>query len=388
MKEGVIRFWANPKIRSAFFQTAALLAVVVIVSIIGHNTVINLQRQGVASGFDFLGKTAGFDIIQHLIPYSEQDSYGRAFFVALMNTLVVSVIGVGLATVLGFILGLARLSQNWLVARLALVYIEIVRNVPLLLQLFFWYFAVLRSLPSAKDSYAVFDIIFLNIRGLYVPSPVALEGFRYVAVMAGSLAIGAMLWIRKVGRQRYDTGSGPPAVRISLAAMTVLLLVAYLALDKPLAWESPVLRGFNFVGGLSLLPELVALLLALTIYTAAFIAEIVRAGILSVSRGQWEAALSLGLSRGQTLRQVVLPQAMRVIVPPMTSQYLNLTKNSSLAAAIAYPDLVLVFAGTVLMQTGQAVEVIAMTMAVYLTISLAISWGMNRYNRSMAIVER
>lgn len=378
----------NPRTRSIVLQGLTLALTVAAVALIGHNLALNLERQGIASGFDFLGKTAGFDIIQHLIPYTEESTYGRAFAVALLNTLVVSVIGIVAATVLGFALGVARLSTNWLVARLALLYVEVVRNLPLLLQLFFWYFAVLRTLPSARDSYSLWDTVYLNIRGLYVPSPVGQEGIVGLAVVVGAVVLAGGVLVSWSKRRRLATGRTFPAWRVALLGGILITAIAYVAFGSPIGWEKPELSGFNFQGGLTLLPEMVALLVALTTYTAAFIAEIVRAGILAVSRGQWEASLSLGLTRGQTLRLVVVPQAMRVIVPPMTSQYLNLTKNSSLAAAIAYPDLVLVFAGTVLMQTGQAVEVIAITMGVYLTISLIISLAMNQYNQRVALVER
>jgi general L-amino acid transport system permease protein len=383
-----VAFWSNPRIRSAVAQALVLGLVVAALAWLAHNVTTNLERQGIASGLGFFGRVAGFDIIQHLIPYDEQSTYGRAFVVALLNTLLVSALGVLGATVLGFLVGVARLSPNWLVSRLALVYVEALRNVPLLLQLFFWYFSVLRNLPSARESLSAFDMIFLNIRGLYVPKPeLAAGGGLWLGLCAATLVSAAALvvWGR---RRKLQTGHEARAGRAALALVLLLPVAFYYATGKPLSWELPVLSGFNFSGGLSLLPELVALIVALTTYTAAFIAEIVRAGILAVPRGQLEAALALGLSRSQALRLVVVPQAMRVIVPPLTSQYLNLTKNSSLAAAIAYPDLVLVFAGTVLMQTGQAVEVIAITMGVYLFLSLAIAFAMNLYNRRVALVSR
>lgn len=374
--------------RSTLFQTLVLLLTLGAAFYLVHNTATNLERQGIASGFGFLGKGAGFDIIQHLIPYDEQSTYGSAFLVALLNTLLVSVLGVAFATVLGFAIGIARLSTNFLLSRLALAYIEIVRNVPLLLQLFFWYFAVLRSLPSARESHALGNVVFLNLRGLYVPAPIPEPGFWPYLALVGAAVVAATFFIRWSRQRRIATGKVLPAVRLALASVSLFAVLAFVVLGRPLAWEIPELKGFNFSGGLVLIPELVSLLVALTVYTAAFIAEIVRAGILSVSHGQTEAALALGLKRAQVLRHVVIPQALRVVLPPMTSQYLNLTKNSSLAAAIAYPDLVLVFAGTVLMQTGQAVEVIALTMLVYLTVSLAISYAMNRYGRAVALVER
>jgi general L-amino acid transport system permease protein len=383
-----VAFSSNPRIRSVVAQALVLGLAIAALAWLVHNVATNLERQGIASGFGFFQRVAGFDIIQHLIPYDEQSTYGRAFVVALLNTLLVATLGVLGATLLGFLLGVARLSPNWLVSRLALVYVEALRNVPLLLQLFFWYFAVLRNLPSARDSLSAFDIVFLNIRGLYVPKPQLAAGAGlWLGLCAATVVLAAALvaWGRRRARQ---TGQLLPAGRVALALVVLLPVGLYYATGRPLSWELPALTGFNFSGGLSLLPELVALVVALTTYTAAFIAEIVRAGILAVPRGQFEAALALGLTRSQTLRLVVVPQAMRVIVPPLTSQYLNLTKNSSLAAAIAYPDLVLVFAGTVLMQTGQAVEVIAITMGVYLFLSLAISLAMNLYNRRVALAFR
>jgi general L-amino acid transport system permease protein len=380
--------WHDPKIRAIAFQALALILVVAAVAVVVHNTRANLERQSIASGFGFLSRTAGFDIIQHLIPYTEESSYGRAFLVALLNTILVSAVGVALATVLGFAIGVARLSRNFLVSRLALAYVEVVRNIPLLLQLFFWYFGVLRALPGPRESHALGDLVFLNIRGLYVPEPVFGAAMPVWAGLVVTAVVVGVIFVKWARLRQRRTGRQLPAVPIAVGAVVLVAVVAFEALGRPVTWVKPELAGFNFRGGLVLIPELVSLLAALTIYTAAFIAEIVRAGILSVSRGQTEAALALGLSRGQTLRLVVIPQAMRVIIPPMTSQYLNLTKNSSLAAAIAYPDLVLVFAGTVLMQTGQAVEVVALTMGVFLVLSLAISTVMNVYNRRMALVER
>ena len=385
MKE---RPWNNPRVRSIVIQLLALIGALVVVGYFAGNTVANLQRQGIASGFDFLGRTAGFDIIQHMIPYTEESSYGQAFIVAVINTLMVSIMGVVLATILGFVIGICRLSKNFLLSRLSSVFIETVRNIPLLLQLFFWYFAVLRALPSPRLSFEVGNIVFLNIRGLYVPKPIFQDG---AGIWLGSMLVLALaggafaVWARSY---HLKTGGVLPTMRIAVGAFVLLSVGVFFATGRPVVFEPPVLSGFNFNGGYVLIPELVALLVALTVYTSAFIAEIVRAGILAVPNGQVEASLALGLSRAQSLRLVIIPQAMRVIVPPMTSQFLNLTKNSSLAAAIAYPDLVLVFSGTVLMQTGQAVEVIAITMGVYLSISLLISFLMNRYNRSIALVER
>jgi general L-amino acid transport system permease protein len=381
-------WWYDRRLRGWLAQAALVAAIAVACAYVAGNTVENLQRQGIASGFAFFSSEAGFGILQSLIDYDETATYGRAFLVGLLNTLLVAGVGIVLATLIGFVMGVARLSSNWLVARLAALYIEAVRNVPLLLQLFFWYFGVLRALPSPRDSVNLFDAVFLNIRGLYLPSVLAEPGFEWlVAAVAAGFGVAATVawWAR---RRRLRTGKPFPSLRVALSGVIGLPLLAAWITGFPLRFEYPELSGFNFVGGLVLVPEFVALVLALSIYTGAFIAEIARAGILSVSRGQTEAALALGLSPRLTLRLVVIPQALRVIIPPLTSQYLNLTKNSSLAAAIAYPELVSVFAGTVLNQTGQAIEVIAITMAVYLTISLLIAGFMNFYNRRMALVER
>ena len=380
--------WNDPKIRAIVFQAIVLVAVVLAVWSIVENTAENLARQKIASGFGFLSTSAGFDISVHLIPYTPEHSYGRAFLVGVLNTLLVASIGVVIATVLGFIIGIARLSPNWLVAKFAAAYIEILRNVPLLLQLFFWYFAILSAMPHPRDSIEFGADIFLNIRGLSVPRPIFEPGF-WLILLAFGVAVITIVALARWARRRLDaTGQPFPIVAVGLAILVGLPLLAAVITGFPLSFDAPALKGFNFVGGMVLVPEFTALLIGLSMYTASFIAENVRSGIQAVSHGQTEAALSLGLRRGRTLRLVVIPQAMRVIIPPLTSQYLNLTKNSSLAVAIAYPDLVSVFTGTVLNQTGQAVEVILITMAVYLSFSLTISAGMNWYNRRMRLVER
>jgi len=381
-------FWNNPQTRAIVFQVIALAVTVVLGWTIFDNAQENLRRLGIASGFGFLDSPSGFDIVQTLIPYSASSSYGRVFWVALLNTLLVSALGIVLATLIGFLVGIARLSKNWLVSRLALAYIETFRNIPLLLQIFFWYFAVLRAMPSPRQSLHLGEAIFLNIRGLYVPAPQLQPGFTWVIAALGLAAILAW-WIARWARLRQQaTGQQFPVFSVAVALLLGLPLLTFWLADAPLVWEYPQLQGFNFRGGWVVIPEMASLLLALSIYTATFIAEIVRSGIQAVSHGQTEAALSLGLNSGQTLRLVILPQALKVIIPPLTNQYLNLTKNSSLAAAIGYPDLVSLFAGTVLNQTGQAIECIAITMAVYLTISLLISLLMNRYNRRALLVER
>jgi general L-amino acid transport system permease protein len=383
-------FWNDPRYRALFFQALVLGGVILFGVYIVNNTLDNMASRGIASGFGFLGKTAGFDIQLTLIEYGEESSYGEAFVVSLLNTLMVSAIGIFFATIICFIVGVARLSSNWVVAKMATVYIEVLRNIPLLLQIFFWYFAVLRSLPAPRNSVNMFslDSFFLSNRGLVTPKPLFEPGFSLIPIALIVAVVGIVFMARWAKKRRDETGQPFHTVYASLGLIFGLPLLAALVTGMPLSWSIPELKGFNFRGGVTLIPELVALALALSLYTASFIAEIVRAGIMAVSHGQTEAARSLGLRKGPTLRLVIIPQALRVIIPPLTSQYLNLTKNSSLAAAIAYPDIVLVFAGTALMQTGQAVEIIAITMAVYLTISLVISMIMNWYNKKMALVER
>jgi general L-amino acid transport system permease protein len=381
-------FWYDQRIRGILFQILVLLALLAFAAFITYNTAQNLQRRGIASGFGFLWNTAGFDISFTLIPYRAIDTYGRVLLVGIVNTLFVSSIGVVLATVLGFLVGILRLSRNWLIARLATVYIETLRNVPLLLQIIFWYFAVLAALPGVRQSSLWFGSFSLNQRGFYMPAPILEPGFSWV-LAAIVISLGAAFAIGRWARLRRErTGQPFPTLRVNLAILVLLPLAAALATGVPWSWTYPELAGFNYRGGTVLVPEFLALLFALTLYTSAFIAEIVRSGILAVNRGQTEAAMALGLRPGQVTRLVILPQALRVIVPPLTSQYLNLTKNSSLAVAIGYPELVAVFAGTTLNQTGQAIETIALTMLVYLTISLTISAFMNWYNRRIALVER
>jgi len=347
----------NPTFRSVVFQVIAILALVFFFYTIVNNALTNLNARGIATGFDFLSQEAGFGIGLTLIEYDETFSYGRTFVIGLLNTALVSFLGIILATLLGFVIGIARLSSNWLVSRFAAIYIEIFRNIPLLLQIFFWYFAVLQA-----------------------------RAFIFAALFAGIIAtIFIGVWARN--KQKL-TGQQTPMGRIALALIVGLPALVYFVSGMPVSAEYPALKGFNYQGGISIIPELAALLVALSIYTAAFIAEIVRSGINAVSHGQTEAAMSLGLPRTRTLKLIIIPQALRIIIPPLTSQYLNLTKNSSLAMAIGYPDLVSVFAGTTLNQTGQAIEIIAMTMGVYLTLSLVTSALMNIYNKKVALVER
>lgn len=350
------------------------------------NAAANLARQNIASGFGFLTRTAGFDISQSLIAYSNTDTYGRAFWVGFYNTVLVAVVATVLATVLGFALGIARLSSNWLIAKLALVYVEIVRNVPLLLWLFMVYFGVLLQLPPPGASVSLPLGGALNQRGLYLPVPLVTP--EWLAVLGLAAAGGALaLVLRSLSRQgdRRD-----PSSAIGWGWMTVLLAPALIAAlhAGPISLERPVMGRFNLEGGLAILPEFVALVIGLVTYTAAYIGEIVRAGIQSVTLGQRQAASALGLQEPDALRFVIVPQALRAIVPPLTNQYVNLAKNSSLAVAVGYPDLVSVFAGTILNHTNQAVETIAITMAVYLAISLSISLVMGAFNARVALKER
>ncbi len=380
--------WNDPKYRALFFQIILVIGLIAFFVSIVQNTLGNMESRGISTGFAFMSEKAGFDILQSLIQYNSDSTYGRTFIVGLLNTVLITVLGVFCATILGFIVGVSRLSKNWLISKIATVYIETFRNIPLLIQIFFWYFVVLRAMPSARDSYSLLDSFFLNVRGLYVPGPVPDSGFMFTTIAFIIGIVAAFVMKKWATKRQEETGQQFPIFIVSLLLILLLPLIVFLLSGSPLSWDIPKLTGFNFQGGITVIPELFALLLALTIYTAAFIAEIVRSGINAVSHGQSEAALSVGLTPGQNLRFVVIPQAMRVIIPPLTSQYLNLAKNSSLATAIGYPDIVAVFMGTTLNQTGQAVEIIAMTMAVYLTLSLTISVFMNWYNAKMALVER
>lgn len=378
----------NPTFRAILFQVIAVAALVFFFYSIVNNALSNLESRGIATGLSFLNQEAGFGIGLSLVEYDETHTYGRTFIVGLLNTALVSILGILFATVLGFTMGIARLSSNWLISRCAAVYIETFRNIPLLLQIFFWYFAVLQALPSPRQSLSLGESVFLNVRGLFFPGPIFEEGSNLIG-MAVIIAIVFIIFLSKWAKNKQTlTGQQTPLLRYSLLALIGLPTIAYFISGMPISIDYPELKGFNFKGGISIIPELAALVVALSVYTASFIAEIVRSGINAVNHGQTEAAMALGLPRNKTLKLVVIPQAMRIIIPPLTSQYLNLTKNSSLAMAIGYPDLVSVFAGTTLNQTGQAIEIITMTMAVYLTLSLLTSFLMNIYNSKVALVER
>ncbi|MBV9968745.1 MAG: ABC transporter permease subunit [Xanthobacteraceae bacterium] len=383
-----IPFFRDPKLRAVIYQVALCVVLAALTYAAVRNAADNLERAKIASGFGFWNTTAGFDISQTLIEYSAQSStFGRAFWVGLTNTLLVAGLGIILATLLGTAVGIARLSRNFLVERLASGYVELIRNVPLLLQLLFWYNAVLKALPDFANGFAFPGGALLNNRGLYVPRLLGFEGWHVVGVIALAIVLGLAFnafAARGTGLMRMLG----PRFAATLLIVVGIPVLALIAMGAPLAFEYPEAGRFNVRGGVEILPEFVALLVGLVIYTAAFIAEVVRAGLMAVSRGQTEAAQALGLGRVQTLRYIVMPQAMRVIIPPLTNQYLNLTKNSSLAVAIGYPDLVQIFTGTVLNITGQAIEVVVITMAVYLTFSLVTSFAMNLYNARVALVER
>ena len=381
----IARWRARVGLRDVLAQLVVALVLFMAVYWLVSNVVSNLERQNIASGFGFFNERAGFGINQTLIDYDEDNSYGRVLAVGLLNTLLVSVLGIAAASFLGFFIGIGRLSQNWIISKMAMVYIEIFRNVPLLLQIMFWYFGVLRNLPVPRQSLSLGEFVFLNNRGFMLPAIEAGAGAAWylVAFMVG---VVAFFWFKRRARQVLATTGNIVSVwRPAGSIFMLALLAAYLIAGVPFQLDLPVLRGFNFRGGISVIPEFVALLLALSLYTASFIAEIVRAGIEAVDKGQREAAAALGFSSSQALSLVIVPQALRVIIPPLTSQYLNLTKNSSLAVAIAYPDIVSVFAGTTLTQVGQAVEIILVTMLIYLTLSLLTSLIMNWYNARIAL---
>nr|WP_233639072.1 amino acid ABC transporter permease [Achromobacter xylosoxidans] len=378
--------WNDPGVRAVVYQVIALAAVALAVWFLVSNTLHNLSVRNIATGFGFLQREAGFAIGETPIAYTPADTYGRAIWVGLLNTLRVAVLGIVLATILGTLIGVGRLSKNWLVAKITSVYVEVMRNVPLLLQLFFWYALITENMPGPRQAHNPLPGVFISNRGLKVP---ALEGNSLDWMLAGlGLAIVAILFLGHWGKKRQEaTGHVFPLGRAAIGLLIGLPIVGWLVSGASLTLDMPELKGFNFSGGLTLSPEFAALLAGLVIYTSAFIAEVVRSGIQAVNNGQWEAAGALGLRRKQVLRLVVLPQALRVIIPPMTSQFLNLTKNSSLAVAIGYPDIVSVV-NTTLNQTGQAIEGILIIMGAYLTVSLSISIFMNWYNKRIALVER
>jgi general L-amino acid transport system permease protein len=382
----------NAKFKKIIPQLLTLTFVALVFGFFSYNAQLNMENRGISFGYGFLSQESSFDVQFSLIEYDGSHSYFRAYLVGLLNTILVSVIGIIFATVIGVIVGIARLSSNLLINRAAAYYVEFFRNIPLLLQIFFWYFAALRALPLPEDAEPIFGVIFLTIKGLFIPAFIwnNLNIFLYSLLAA----IISMIVIRSYSKRLRETkGKQIPVLYISLGLIVGLPLLSFIIGGVTLSFEIPQLvqlakTSFRFNGGLGLPPELIALTLALALYTATFIAECVRAGIQGVSKGQKEAAASIGLTPNQVLKLVIMPQALRIIIPPTTNQYLNLTKNSSLAAAIAYPDLVLVFAGTALMQTGRAIEIVSITMLTYLTLSVSISILMNWYNKKIAIKEK
>lgn len=382
----------NPALRSVVYQVVTLVVIIGAVWYAWNNVVQNLARANMTAGFGFLNSRAGFDLAQALIPYSSDSTYFRALQVGLLNTLVVAAAGIVTATIVGLLVGVGRLSHNWLIARLCTVYVEIFRNIPPLLVIFFWYLGVLALLPSIRtifqnlkeDPNAVF---FISNRGIYMPAPVFGEGFGVVLVALVIGIVAAIVFTIWANARQRATGQRPPVLWINLALVVLLPLAVFIVMGQPLTLDYAVPGSFNMKGGMVIGPEFLALYLALSLYTASFIAEIVRAGIRGVSHGQSEASYALGLRPGQATRLVVLPQALRIIIPPLTSQYLNLIKNSSLAVAVGYADLVAV-GGTILNQSGKSIEIISIWMLIYVSISLITSLFMNWFNAKMALVER
>ena len=389
-------------IRSIVFQVLLVLGLILGAWWLGNNTVINLADQGKTLGFNFLSQTSGFQISSTLGTWVMEYNVGSStyldvYFIGIINTFLVAFLGIIAATFLGFTMGIMRLSQNLVIKGFATVYVEVLRNVPLLLQLFFWYFAVLRSLPNRRGQIEIYEgAAGINITGLYLPAPIAQSGAGVLG-LAFILFVGIAIWLGRWAKKRqYETGQIFPAFWVGLGLIVFGTTLVYLVMGQPIDWSFPVFkdtgpalrRGFQIGDGMVIVPEFIAVWLALSLYTAAFIAEIVRAGILAIAKGQTEASYSLGLRPGITLRLVIIPQALRVIIPPLTSQYLNLTKNSSLAVAIAYPELVSIFAGTALNQVGKEIEMISMMMAVYLTFSLLTAAFMNWFNARVKLVER
>jgi len=382
------RLWYSTKIRTNFYQTCLILGILFLAVWVVDTSATNLEKLGIKTGLDFLSTEAGFSISQTLIPFSSTSTYGEAIVVCILNTILLSVTAIFLSTVLGFFIAISKLSDNWLLNRVASIYVEIFRNIPLLLQLFFWYFAVLKLLPNKRESISFADVAFLNIEGLVIPSPIFGNGSQYVlyAIIFGIFASVALrLWAKK---RQNNTGQTFP-VFWSIVGILICLPVIVAAINGfPIAWKIPVFGKFNFQGGTELLPEFVAMLFGLTLYNAAFIGEIIRAGIMSVNKGQKEAAASIGLTPKQINREIIIPQALRLIVPPLANQYLNLMKSTALASAIAYPDLFWAVNGAILVQTGQVIELQAITLGAYLGLSLFIALSMNTYNHLTRIEER
>jgi general L-amino acid transport system permease protein len=372
----------DEKSRSLLIQTLVIGLFALFIYLIAQQTAYNLEKRGISSGFDFLKLSAGYDISIRLIPFTSEDTHLRAYFVGLLNTLMIAVCGCFLATIMGFLVGVIRLSSNWLFRNIAYVYVEFTRNVPVLLQIILYY-SILLHLPKIKQAIEIFDGFFLTNRGIFSPSPIFKDGFNIV-LWSFLIAIIASIFIKKFLKKKQEqTGKQFPIFLINSALIIFTPILFYYIMGMPLEFDTPLLKGFNFKGGMVIRPEFIGMLLGLSIYTAAFISETVRSGIISVSKGQREASQALGLKNNLVMRLIVIPQALRVIIPPLTSQYLNLTKNSSLGIAIGYADLVHGFGGISLNQTGRAIEIMLMVMLTYLTISLTISFFMNLYNKSV-----
>ena len=378
----------NQKIRGILFQILTMLGLIAFLWYIGSNTMSNVEQRGIKTGFDFLSSTAGFSIDETPIEFSSTDTHGRVFLVGLSNTLIITFFGIIFASILGLVIGVLRLSNNWIIKKMAAAYIDIFRNIPVLLQILFWYNVVLSALPGPKQSIEFFQSIFINNRGLYIPMPELNTTTISVILSFIVIIIGAIFLNKWANKRQEETGEDFPVILVVLASMLIVPIIFYFIGGSNFNFDYPVLGGFNFNGGKVISPEFLALTFALVIYTATFIAEAVRSGIEAVNKGQKEAASSLGLSSYKSLKLVVLPQAVRIAIPPIINQYLNLAKNSSLAAAVGYPEMITVFAGTSLNQTGQAIEILAITMLVYLTISLIVSIILNWFNHKMKIKER
>ncbi len=381
-------FYNNPRIRGFFYQIALIAGLLYFFGTIIGNTLANMEATGIKTGFDFLGAAAGYDVLMSLISFESTDTYGRIFVVGFLNTLLVSAIGIFFATLLGFVFGVAHFSHHWLIRKVALVYVEIFRNVPLLLQVFFWYFAVLSSLPGARQSLSLGEAVFLNVRGLYMPKLIGGDLSSLVWIALGAAVAGIFVLRRWAKKRQELTGQQFPVLKTSIAMVILFPLIVAALTGFPFTVEYPALKGFNYFGGITVIPELMSLAIALSVYTGAFIAEAVRAGVQSIPHGQTEAARSIGLRENKIMSLIIVPQAMRVIVPLLNSEYQSLVKNSTLAAAVGYPDLFNVFVGTALNQTGQAIETIFMTIIVYFVVNMVISFLMNRFNNAVALVSR
>lgn len=381
-------FLRDRKVRDILWQVAATVVMVAVVWFFVKNASDNMVKAGIASGFRFLWRDSGIEVPFNLTGYKPSDTILALLWTGIVNTLLVSVVSIAVATIIGFSVGLLRLSRNWLLSTLAGLYIEFVRNIPLLFFVLFWYFGVLAALPTPRESFNLFDVVFLNRRGLSIPTPNDVTGFRLALLATLVLIVAQWVIARWVRARQARTGRDFPTWLVGFAVCGALPVLAFVAAGALTTWDIPILRGFNYRGGFVLVPEFVALFAALSTYTAGFIAEVVRGGILSVRQGQIDAARALGLTQGRIVRLVVIPQAMPVIIPPITSQYLNLIKNSSFGAAIAYPEIVAVFMGSALVSTGQSIEIIAITLGIYLTLSLAVSALMNWYNARHRLVTR